>query len=171
MDLFGLFTTRWVAVVVILSAGACQRRNTLPAVSAAAVPDAGVDSIQRINDRYEAAVLAAISGRERAAAESVFTNIRLPHLKSVPADQFVGIMNGGYAKALGVTCVHCHTPRDFASDEKRAKRAAREMALMHFGINRQLERMEHLATQPPDGRFINCATCHRGMVNPRGPNR
>lgn len=78
-------------------------------------------------------------------------------------------MNVGYAKALGVTCEHCHTTRNFASDEKRPKRAAREMAAMHFGVNQQLLRMESLATQPPERRFINCMTCHRGMVNPNSP--
>ena len=76
-------------------------------------------------------------------------------------------MNTGYAKALGVTCSHCHDVGDFASDDKRPKRAAREMAGMHFGINQQLLKMENLATQPPERRFINCMTCHRGQIKPR----
>ena len=37
-------------------------------------------------------------------------------------------MNYGYSRALGVSCMHCHVEQDFASDEKRPKRAAREMA-------------------------------------------
>jgi hypothetical protein len=80
-------------------------------------------------------------------------------------------MSGGYARALGVTCAHCHDTTDFSSDAKRPKRAAREMAMMHFGINQQLAKMENLATMPPENRFINCATCHRGRTNPQGASR
>jgi hypothetical protein len=75
------------------------------------------------------------------------------------------IMNGGYSRALGVRCTHCHVEQDFASDDKRPKRAAREMAAMHLTINQTLARMGNLESSPED-RFINCATCHRGQVDP-----
>ena len=65
-------------------------------------------------------------------------------------------MDGGYAKALGVRCTHCHDERDFASDEKRPKRAAREMAAMHWDINQRLQRMENLKS-PPDRRQSTAA--------------
>jgi hypothetical protein len=151
---------------------ACHRSAPVPqqvSPPAAAAVDAARDSIQRINDRMEAAVLARIAGHEREPASQVFSNITLPHLRNVPAANLVGIVNGGYAKALGVTCTHCHVAGNFASDDKRPKRAEREMAMMHFGINQQLLKMENLATQPPQDRFINCMTCHRGAVNPRSP--
>ena len=74
-------------------------------------------------------------------------------------------MNGGYSRALGVRCTHCHVERDFASDEKREKRAAREMAAMHWSINQTLAKMENLEPAP-DERLIDCATCHRGRVDP-----
>ena len=77
-------------------------------------------------------------------------------------------MNGGYARALGVRCTHCHDERDFSSDEKRPKRAAREMAAMHWTINQTLAKMKNL-TAAPDERFINCATCHRGKTDPHDP--
>ena len=77
-------------------------------------------------------------------------------------------MNGGYARALGVRCTHCHDERDFSSDEKRPKRAAREMAAMRWTINRTLAKMKDL-TSAPDDRFINCATCHRGKLDPHDP--
>lgn len=161
----------FLGVLVVL--GACHRAGA-PKPQAAQAPvainvDPVRDSIQEVNDRFVAAVLTRIAGREKQPAESVFRNVRLENLLGIPAEQFVGIMKGGYARALGVTCTHCHVPGDFASDARRAKRAAREMAIMHFGINQQLLRMENLATTPPENRFINCATCHRGMVNPRGP--
>ena len=111
------------------------------------------------------------SGWVHAASEpasAVFKNLKIDWLKDEPADNFLGIMNGGYAKALGVRCTHCHVEDDFASDDLRPKRAAREMAVMHHGINQQLARMEHLEG-PPQDRFINCATCHRGRVDPHDP--
>jgi hypothetical protein len=124
------------------------------------------DAIQEINDRYERTQAERIAGRENEPAGEVFRNIRIEWLKSVPARQLLGIMNGGYARALGVRCTYCHVEQDFASDEKRPKRAAREMAVMHWNINQALAKMENLETASEE-RFINCATCHRGRRDPR----
>lgn len=124
------------------------------------------DAFQEINDRYERVQAERIAGRENEPAGEVFRNMRIEWLKSVPARQLLGIMNGGYARALGVRCTYCHVEQDFASDEKRPKRAAREMALMHWNINQALAQMENLET-PSQERFINCATCHRGRRDPR----
>jgi hypothetical protein len=74
-------------------------------------------------------------------------------------------MNEGYSRALGVTCTHCHNDQNFASDEKRPKRAAREMAVMHRMINDALRKMQNIEI-PPDNRPINCFTCHRGAIDP-----
>jgi len=73
----------------------------------------------------------------------------------------------GPARALGVTCEHCHDVSNFASDAKEAKLAAREMAMMHRMINQELGKMQHLATPATQNRAINCMTCHRGRINPR----
>ena len=59
----------------------------------------------------------------------------------------------------------CHVEQDFASDDKRPKRAAREMAVIHRMINDQLAKMQNLELKPEE-RFINCSTCHRGAINP-----
>ena len=75
-------------------------------------------------------------------------------------------MNGGYSRALGVTCTHCHVETDFASDGKRSKRVAREMAAMHRRINGMLARIKTLDSEPED-RFTNCGTCHRGTLHPQ----
>ena len=109
-----------------------------------------------------------IAGRENEPAEKVFKNVQW--LKTTPASTFLRIMNGGYARALGVTCTHCHVESDFASDDKRPKRAAREMAAMHRMINERLRQMENLQTPAAD-RAINCSTCHRGAVNPLSTDR
>jgi hypothetical protein len=121
-------------------------------------------TVQETNDRFVREISARIAGREHEPAERVFTNVRW--LKDVPARTFLNIMNGGYSKALGVTCTHCHVAADFASDEKRAKKAAREMQVMHRSINDQLRTLQHLDI-PVEERLINCATCHRGAINPR----
>lgn len=127
-------------------------------------------SVQEVNDRFVREWSKRIEGREDEPAARVFKNIRIDWFKSAPAGQFLGIMDGGYAKALGVRCTHCHAEQDFASDEKRAKRAAREMATMHWGINQQLARMLNLGSSA-DERAINCATCHRGAIDPRESQR
>src|ERR1041384_1286678 len=84
------------------------------------------ESVQEINDRLAAKGLKSSAGHENEPAEQVFMDIRIERLKNVPAARFIDIMNHGYAKALGVTCTHCHYEKDFSSDDKRPKRAARE---------------------------------------------
>jgi len=125
-------------------------------------------STQEFNDRVEARLKRQLGARQSEPASAVFKNLKIDWLKDQPADNFLGIMNGGYAKALGVRCTHCHVDDDFASDDLRPKRAAREMATMHHDINQQLGRMKNLEGSPQD-RFINCATCHRGRLDLHEP--
>lgn len=122
--------------------------------------------IEEANRRSESEVLARLGDRKALPAESVFKNVQIPWLKTVPAETFLSIMSEGYARALGVQCSHCHVPTDLPSDEKRPKRAAREMAQMHWNLNHALYKMENLRTQPVERRAINCMTCHRGRVDP-----
>src|ERR1051325_3619602 len=116
-------------------------------------------SIQETNDQFVKAIAAQIVGHENEPAGQVFKNVQF--LKATRASTFLSIMNGGFSKALGVTCTHCHDERDFASDDKRAKRAAREMQIMHRGINDELRGMTNLSSDA-DKRAISCITCHRG---------
>ena len=125
---------------------------------------------QEINNRYVRQFSERIASRQDEPAEHVFKNIQLPIFKSVPAGRLLRIMNGGYSRALGVSCTHCHVEQDFASDDKRPKRAAREMAVMHRTINEQLSKMQNLETKPQD-RAINCSTCHRGAIDPMATDR
>ena len=123
-------------------------------------------STQEINDRFEQEIAERIVGRENEPAGKVFKNMRIEWLKTTPARQLLDIMNFGYARALGVRCTHCHVEHDFSSDDKRPKRAAREMATMHRTINQTLRKMKDLKSEPEE-RLINCATCHRGQTSPR----
>jgi hypothetical protein len=134
-----------------------------PAAEPAALTAGAEPTVGEINDRFVAEISARIVGREEEPAEKVFENIRW--FEGVPAGRLLRIMNRGYSRALGVACTHCHVETDFASDEKRPKRAAREMAAMHQAINERLNGMENLATEPGQ-RAVNCTTCHRGAVDP-----
>ena len=144
---------------------AVQTPATAPKAQASPGNPAQANPNQEINDRYAAQILARIAGHENEPAEKVFKNIQLPMLKNAPAKRFLLIMNLGYSRALGVACTHCHVEQDFASDDKRPKAAAREMAVMHKMINDQLQKMQHLDLKP-EARFLNCSTCHRGAINP-----
>lgn len=122
-------------------------------------------STQEINDRFVQQIMKQVAGHEQEPADKVFRNIQIAWLTQEPASNLLNIMNYGYARALGVTCTHCHDERDFSSDDKRPKRAAREMARMHHRINDELKQMQNL--EPDSERHsINCNTCHRGTVNP-----
>jgi hypothetical protein len=115
--------------------------------------------VKQISDR--------IAGHENEPAEQVFKNVQW--FKGTPAGRLLLIMNLGYSRALGVNCTHCHVEQDFSSDDKRPKRAAREMAAMHRMINDQLKKMQNL--EPKPNRAINCSTCHRGAIDPMATDR
>jgi hypothetical protein len=118
---------------------------------------------QEKNDQIARAVLERIAGHENEPAEQVFKNIQ--SLKGMPAGRLVRVMNMGYSRALGVGCLHCHFGQDYSSDEKRQKRAAREMMAMNKMINEQLRSLKNLEGKPEE-KFVNCTTCHRGQVDP-----
>ena len=42
----------------------------------------------------------------------------------------------------------------------------KQMQVMHRSINDQLRKLQHLDIEV-DKRLINCATCHRGSIDPR----
>jgi hypothetical protein len=147
--------------VIVLSALVCGAANGQEAPAAQR-------QNQEINDRFVKQILERIAGRQKDPAEQVFKNIQ--SLKGAPAERLLLIMNLGYSRALGVNCTHCHVEADFSSDEKRPKRAAREMAAMHRQINDQLKKMQNLQT-PASQRAINCSTCHRGAIDPMESER
>jgi hypothetical protein len=118
---------------------------------------------QEGNDQIARAVLERIAGHENEPAEQVFKNIQ--SLKGMPAGRLVRVMNMGYSRALGVGCLHCHYGPDYSSDEKRQKRAAREMMAMNKMINERLRSLQNLEGKSEE-KFVNCTTCHRGQVDP-----
>src|SRR4051794_36449068 len=93
-----------VLVALGCAVAACQEP---PAAPAPRLP-ATADHTQEVNGRYVRQQLELIAGREREPAGNVFKNIQLPLFKNTPAGVLIDIMNGGYSRALGVSCTHCH---------------------------------------------------------------
>lgn len=111
------------------------------------------------------------------AASTLHAQQRPPqNLKVLPADisrdSLTAIM-GGFTRALGVNCVHCHVarngtrpaPDEWALDDKETKRVAREMMRMVNEINGTYL----VATQRTiaNRHQVTCATCHHGITLPR----
>jgi tetratricopeptide (TPR) repeat protein len=91
---------------------------------------------------------------------------------TMPVRQLIDLM-ASFTRALGVRCTHCHVGEerqpledyDFPSDEKLAKRKAREMLKMLQAINGQhLTGLEERQDPPVQ---VQCITCHRGVTAPR----
>ena len=106
-------------------------------------------------------MLKALGPNAKKPAGEVFRNVQL--MKDVPADRFLRIMDVGYRQSLGVSCDYCHVEDRWEADEKRPKRAAREMILMVRMINEHLGKLQEINTEEAS---VNCTTCHRGYVKP-----
>jgi hypothetical protein len=107
--------------------------------------------------------------------------------RDIPQPQLLQIMQG-FAQGLGVQCGYCHASApapeggrgaggggrgrgpaapqfDFASDDKPAKKAARQMMLLAGDINARVPaavgKTADAATR------VQCVTCHRGVAIPK----
>lgn len=111
-----------------------------------------------------------------STASAQFPPDRLKNVKVLPADLPVRALldtMGTFTRALGVRCVYCHagaegTPFsqiDFASDSNPVKAKAREMLRMVTAING--EHLTKLADRREPAIVVTCATCHRGVAQPR----
>ena len=83
--------------------------------------------------------------------EQTKKNIKV--LQGMPSSQLIPVM-AFMANSLGVTCAHCHV-KDYDSDEKPAKDAARKMIALQRSINEQ-----HYGGKL----VVTCNTCHAGHV-------
>jgi Photosynthetic reaction centre cytochrome C subunit len=106
-------------------------------------------------------LLKQLGPNAKKPAGEVFRNVTL--LEDMPADRFLRIMDTGYRQSLGVSCDYCHVEDRWETDEKRPKRAAREMIAMTRMINDHLGKLAEIDTQDA---AVNCTTCHRGYVKP-----
>lgn len=136
--------------------------DTAPQATRPPVAIGSSDSLAAERDSLMNNVLKTIAGREKAPAESVFTNIKV--LKGMPAGRVPRVMNIAFGRSLGVSCGHCHVIGEWAKDDKPKKQVAREMWTMMKTVNTEyLAKIQGLASQTPS---INCTTCHRGQLKP-----
>jgi hypothetical protein len=99
--------------------------------------------------------------------------------KDTPRAQVIQTMNA-FNDSLGVQCNYCHVMEggrnDFASDEKREKRVARQMILLRDSINVMLPAVvgKPAGAGPTSGAGapgapvrVLCSSCHRGLPVPK----
>ncbi|HCI69983.1 MAG TPA: c-type cytochrome [Balneola sp.] len=103
-----------------------------------------------------------IKGLENDPSGEVYKNIQM--LNRVPAGRLISIMEMGYSRSLGVTCIHCHDPENWSSDEKAEKVITREMSKMVAQINNDL--LADIEALGDRTAIVNCTTCHRGQKKP-----
>src|SRR6476646_1943864 len=109
-------------------------------------------------------------------AHAQFPPTKLQNLKVFPTDIPVRALldtMASFTRALGVRCTYCHVGEegqplssfDFPSDKKPEKAKAREMLRMVGAING--EYLTKLADRRTPQISVACATCHRGVAEPR----
>lgn len=117
----------------------------------------------------------ALAGRLPAQAPT-FPPTELKNLKVFPSSMPVRALldtMGTFTRALGVRCAYCHAggdtvplaQLDFQSDAKPQKLKAREMLRMVRAIDGDY--LTKLATRVQPPLSVTCATCHRGIAQPR----
>jgi hypothetical protein len=107
-----------------------------------------------------------------------FTNLQV-WPKDTSRAVIMQFMNA-FGDSLGITCDYCHVQRDgkfdFASDDKREKRVARQMILLRDSINVVLPAIvgkpagagpTSVNGQPGQPVRVLCSSCHRGLPIPR----
>lgn len=122
-------------------------------------------------------LLVTAAGFSRPAMAQIpetFSNLQVLDAEISPRE-LVGVMRS-FAGSLGVRCNHCHVGpddlqgMDFATDEKDAKKSARQMMQMVRHINGEV-----LAKLPVaagrESEQVSCYTCHRGLATPPRSSR
>ena len=116
--------------------------------------------------------LACLAG-VAARAQAPMKNLQV-WPKDTPPAQVLQTMNA-FNESLGVECTYCHVA-DYASDEKREKRVARQMILLRDSINVMLGAIVDKPAgagptagsgQPGAPIRVLCRDCHHGLPIPR----
>jgi hypothetical protein len=85
-----------------------------------------------------------------------FKNVKEDGLKDLPASEFISQMRY-FSWSVGKPCTFCHVERKFDSDDKKEKKATRQMVKMTAAINEQ-----NFEGHPA----VRCFTCHEGYGHP-----
>ncbi len=106
-----------------------------------------------------AEVMATIVGRENEPAGTVFKNVKLH--KTMPAKEFVTMMDEQFGRGLGFNCTSCHMDnKDYASDARKDKIIAMQMIKMQRAIDaKYIAKVKELDDPRPK---TTCVMCHRG---------
>jgi hypothetical protein len=107
----------------------------------------------------------------RFPPDSLINTKVIPH--ATPVIEVIGMMRN-FSGDLGVRCQFCHVGQegqplsqfDFASDDKRTKRVARQMMLMVQEVNRRLDTLPARPAGTTALR-VTCETCHHGLSRPQ----
>jgi hypothetical protein len=130
-----------------ISCWTCHRGNLKPA----RMPRA---SWQDHFDRWPADLKLSVDDAKKPARD-VYKNIQSMSNSAAGSLQMTMSV---FAGALGVPCDYCHVSGSWASDEKPAKRAAREMLDLFEEIPPYFEKSHQPGMQ--------CYTCHQGSPKP-----
>jgi tetratricopeptide (TPR) repeat protein len=90
--------------------------------------------------------------------------------KDTSREQLLATMQA-FTSSLGVQCNYCHVQEgrggrnDMASDEKPAKKTARQMMLLARELNEKLPAV--VGKSAAETTRVGCATCHRGVPIPK----
>jgi Photosynthetic reaction centre cytochrome C subunit len=124
------------------------------------------DSLETERAKFMNEVMAAIKGKEKLPADSVFKNLKvIKGQSSVSAEHFLWMMNWGWGKELGVSCSHCHEIGKWESDSLPAKDIARGMWTMRVKINKEI--LPSITGRDYEKTpKVTCLTCHRGKPVP-----
>jgi hypothetical protein len=120
-----------------------------------------------------------------AAGQAAHLNLKVL-APDIPQQQLLQTMQG-FAQGLGVQCGYCHAAAaapeggrgagggrgrgaaapqfDFPSDEKPAKKAAREMMLIVRDLNSRVPAA--VSRSADEATRVECITCHRGVAIPK----
>jgi hypothetical protein len=106
-----------------------------------------------------AEVMTTIAGRENEPAGTVFKNVKLH--KTMPAKEFVTMMDEQFGRGLGFNCTSCHMDnKDYASDARKDKIIAMQMIKMQRAIDaKYIAKVKELDDPRPK---TTCVMCHRG---------
>jgi hypothetical protein len=121
----------------------------------------------------------ALAQSQGAGNQAAMTNLQV-WPKDAPRAQVIQTMQA-FNESLGVECTYCHVQDaagrvDFASDEKREKRVARQMILLRDSINVMMGAIvgKPAGAGPTAGSGASgapvrvlCRSCHRGLPIPR----
>jgi len=113
---------------------------------------ARTESLQQTDAKQQSPSLPQAAPPGVKTVGKAYLNIEV--LGDIPADQLLPAMRY-ITFALGVRCDYCHVQDHFESDEKPAKKRARDMMKMMFAIDNGYF---------GGHRAVSCYTCHRGAA-------